>query len=120
MLPLIGFTQSPKEVLAELKRQNVKHPEIVLAQSIEETGWYKCKNCSMSKNNIFGLWNHKKQEYYQYDTWQLSIGGYKRGIQYKYDTSKYKDYYEFLEKIGYAGNPNYISNIKKLVERLNK
>ena len=66
----------------------------------------------MDKNNIFGLWNHKKQEYYKYDTWQLSIGGYKRGIQYKYDASKYKDYYEFLEKIGYASNPNYIPNIK--------
>tara|TARA_R110000751_G_scaffold52165_2_gene113857 strand:- start:247 stop:642 length:396 start_codon:yes stop_codon:yes gene_type:complete len=120
LIPLLVNSQTPEGVLAELKKQNVKHPEIVLAQSIEETGWYKCKNCSMSKNNIFGLWNHKKQEYYQYDTWQLSIGGYKRGIQHKYDTSKYKDYYEFLEKIGYAGNPNYISNIKKLVERLNK
>ena len=120
LIPLLVNSQTPETVLAELKKQNVKHPEIVLAQSIEETGWYKCKNCSMSKNNIFGLWNSRKQEYYEYDTWQLSIGGYKRGIQYKYDTSKYKDYYEFLEKIGYASNPKYISNIKKLVEKLNK
>ena len=118
VLPLISFTQTPKEVLAELEKQNVKYPKIVLAQSIEETGWYKCKNCSMDKNNIFGLWNHKKQEYYKYDTWQLSIGGYKRGIQYKYDASKYKDYYEFLKKIGYASNPNYIPNIKQIIKKL--
>jgi len=118
LIPLLVSSQTPETVLTELKKQNVKHPEIVLAQSIEETGWYKCKNCSMSKNNIFGLWNHKKQEYYRYDTWQLSIGGYKRGIQYKYDASKYKDYYEFLKKIGYASNPNYISNIKKIIKKL--
>ena len=115
---ITSISQTPEEVLAELKKQNVKHPEIVLAQSIEETGWYKCTNCSMSKNNIFGLWNHKKQEYYKYDTWQSSIGGYKRGIQYKYDPLKYKDYYEFLKKIGYASNPKYISNIKQIVEKL--
>ena len=63
-------SQTPERVLAELKKQNVLFPKIVLAQSIEETGWYKCTNCSMDKNNIFGLWNHKKQEYYKYDTWQ--------------------------------------------------
>jgi flagellum-specific peptidoglycan hydrolase FlgJ len=120
LIPLLVNSQTPETVLTELKKQNVKHPEIVLAQSIEETGWYKCNDCSMSKNNIFGLWNSRKKEYYEYDTWQLSIGGYKRGIQYKYDASKYKDYYEFLEKIGYASNPKYISNIKKIIKKLNK
>ena len=111
-------SQTPETVLAELKKQNVLFPKIVLTQSIEETGWYKCTNCSMDKNNIFGLWNSRKKEYYKYDTWQESIGGYLRGIQYKYDSTRYKDYYEFLEAIGYAQNPLYISNIKKLVKKL--
>jgi len=59
-----AFGQTTDEVLKELKAQNVLYPEIVLAQSILETGWFKCKNCSLDNNNLFGLWNSKKQEYY--------------------------------------------------------
>lgn len=111
-------SQTPKTVYAELVKQKVKHPEIVLAQSILETGWYKCEGCSMDKNNIFGLWNSKKQEYYSYSTWQNSVGGYLRGIQYKYDPTRYKDYYEFLVAVGYATDPKYIYKVKKLTKRL--
>ena len=59
-IPLTLMGQTSKEVLAELKKQHILFPKIVLAQSILETGWYKCENCSMDQNNLFGLWNHKK------------------------------------------------------------
>ena len=108
--------QTVDEVYKELIAQNVKHPEIVLAQSILETGWYECTNCSMDVNNIFGLWNSKKKEYFPYNTWQESVGGYLRGIQYKYDESKYSDYYDFLIKVRYAEDPGYINKLKKLVK----
>ena len=115
---VIGTAQTTETVLAELKRQNVLYPEIVLAQSVLETGWYKCKNCSMDQNNLFGLWNHKKQEYYYYTNWKESVGGYKRGIQYKWNENDYKDYYDFLKKIGYATDPQYIIKLKKIVKKL--
>ena len=118
VLCLQAKSQTPKTVLAELEKQHVYSPKIVLAQSILETGWYKCKNCSMDKNNLFGLWNHKKQEYFKYSTWQESIGGYKRGIQYKFFRKDYKNYYEFLEAIGYAEDPQYINKLKKIVKKL--
>jgi len=118
LLPLCSIGQTSTEVLKELEKQHVWHPKIVLAQSILETGWYKCDHCSMDKNNLFGLWNHRKQEYYYYDTWQESIGGYKRGIQYKFFRKDYKSYYEFLEDIGYAEDPNYISKLKQIVKKL--
>ena len=111
-------SQTPKTVLAELEKQHVHYPKIVLAQSILETGWYECENCSMDNNNLFGLWNHKKQEYFKYNTWQESIGGYKRGIQYKFFRKDYKNYYEFLEAIGYAEDPQYIDKLKKIVKKL--
>ena len=111
-------SQTPKSVYAELVKQDVKHPEIVLAQSILETGWYKCDNCSLDKNNMFGLWNHKKQEYYYYSNWKSSIGGYKRGVQYKYFKKEYKDYYHFLNDMGYATDPQYTIKLKKIVKRL--
>ena len=118
LLPLCFTGQTQDEVLKELKKQNVLYPKIVLAQSILETGWYGCENCSMDKNNLFGLWNHKKQEYYYYTNWKESIGGYKRGIQYKYLRKDYKDYYHFLSEIGYATDPQYIIKLKQIVKKL--
>ena len=110
-----SFAQTPESVLKELKSKNVLFPEIVLAQSILETGWFKCNNCSMDVNNLFGLYNSKKKEYFPYTNWEESINGYKRGIQYKY-SKKYDDYYAFLDDINYASDPNYISKLKTIVK----
>ena len=113
-----AFAQSPESVLKELKSNNVLFPEIVLAQSILETGWFNCNNCSMDVNNLFGLYNSKKKEYFPYANWEESINGYKRGIQYKY-SEKYDDYYAFLDDINYAADPNYISKLKTIVKIIN-
>ena len=118
LIPLTLIGQTSKEVLAELEKQHILFPKIVLAQSILETGWYECENCSMDQNNLFGLWNHKKQEYYYYTNWKESIGGYKRGIQYKYLRKSYKNYYHFLSEIGYATDPQYIVKLKQIVKKL--
>ena len=116
ILPIVGYGQTTDQVYKELVKQNVLFPEIVLAQSILETGWYKCTDCSRDVNNIFGLWNSRKKEYFPYSKWEDSIGGQLRGIQSKYDENVYKDYYEFLEKLGYAEDPEYINKLKKLVK----
>jgi len=107
------FSQTIDEVYKELNDQGVKHPDIVLAQSILETGWYKCSPCSMDYNNIFGLWNSRKQEYYKFETWQKSVTGYLNKIQYKY---KEGDYFKFLTDLGYAEDPNYIYKVKKIMQ----
>tara|TARA_R110000803_G_scaffold37219_1_gene80193 strand:+ start:1413 stop:1811 length:399 start_codon:yes stop_codon:yes gene_type:complete len=111
-------SQTPKSVYDELVKQGVKYPKVVLAQSILETGWYECDNCSLDKHNIFGLWNSRKNEYFYYTNWKESIGGYKRGIQYKYFKKEYKDYYHFLNDMGYASDPQYTIKLKKIVNKL--
>ena len=111
-------SQTVKSVYAELVKQDVKHPKIVLAQSLLETGWYQCGGCSMDVNNLFGLYNSREKEYFPYDNWKESIGGYKRGIQYKYFKKEYKDYYQFLDDIGYASDPQYTIKLKQLVKKL--
>ena len=103
-----------ENLLDELEKRKVQQVTILASQAILETGWFECTDCSLDKNNLFGLWNHRKKEYFCYETWQESIEGYKRGIQYKYDPSKYKDYYEFLEELGYATDPEYINKLKKI------
>lgn len=116
MFPILTIGQTSDEVYKELISQEVKCPEIVLAQSILETGWYECTNCSMDVNNIFGLWDSRNQRYFPYKRWEESIGGYLRGIQYKYNEKDYKDYYDFLSSLGYAEDPEYINKLKKLVK----
>jgi flagellum-specific peptidoglycan hydrolase FlgJ len=108
--------QTPDSVYQELLNQNIQHPKIVLAQAILETGWFSCNDCSLTDNNLFGLYDSRCKEYFYYDNWKESIGGYKRGIQYKYDPSKHKDYYEFLKDVGYASDPLYINKVKEIVK----
>jgi len=106
-----------KNLLEELKKHNVKHPEIVLRQSIMESGWFKCTSCSMRYNNPFGFrypsWVDKDNPlgYLKFDTWQDAVKYYK-----KWQKKRYKggDYYEFLKNIGYAQDPNYIKKLKSI------
>ena len=67
LLPLPFLSQTTKEVLTELEKQEVWYPEVVLAQAILETGWVGCEKCSLDKNNLFGLWDSRNQKYFEYD-----------------------------------------------------
>lgn len=96
-------------VLKELERQNVPHAKIVLAQSKLETGGYTSKVCK-THNNIFGI--RKNNKYKRYDNYLDCIADYKKHISSKY---KGGDYYVFLEKLGYAEDPEYTKKLKNIV-----
>ena len=91
----------------------LKYSEIVVAQSILETGHYNSNNC-IKHNNLFGLYNSKSEQYYKFDKWWKSVIAYRDMIQYRY---KDGDYYEWLQKIGYAEDPQYIAKVKEIVKR---
>lgn len=95
-----------KELLIE---EGVKFPDIVLRQAIQETGWFKCKKCSLGENNIFGFYYKKK--YIAYDNWQDCVRYYKRWQDRHY---KGGDYYAFLKKVGFATDPSYAKKLKAL------
>lgn len=110
------FSKSPQEGLMEaLKYYGVKHPQIVYAQAILETGNFTSNLC-VKNNNLFGLYDSKNKKYYSYNYWWESIEAYKKLIQRKYNNSKY--YYMFLEDIKYAGDKDYINKVKKIAEEL--
>ena len=98
-----------KNVLKELKNQGIPHAEIVLAQSKLETGSYTSKICK-THNNIFGL--RKGNSYRKYNSYVACISDYKKLISSKY---KGGNYYDFLEKLGYAEDPSYTKKLKNLV-----
>lgn len=104
---------TPAAVLEACKYYEIQYPEIVTSQSILETGHYKSKVC-LQYNNLFGLYNSRKRDYYSFDHWTESVKAYYDLVQYPY---KEGDYYAWLYKIGYAEDPNYIAKVKSVQKR---
>lgn len=88
----------------------LKHIDIVIAQAILETGYFRSNICK-TKNNLFGLYNSSKNEYFSFNHWSESVEAYKTMVQYKY---KEGDYYHWLDSIGYATDTHYINKLKTL------
>lgn len=109
------YNKPPQDGLWEaLLFYDVKHPEIVYAQAILETGYFKSK-VHTRNNNLFGLYNSEKKEYHKFNHWTESIVKYKEWIQHRYKPPN--NYYEFLQRIGYAKDPNYITKLKQIVKK---
>ena len=114
--PVNFLAKSPKEGLLEaLHYYNVKYPEIVYAQAILETANFTSNLC-VKDNNLFGLYNSKNKEFYQFGHWVNSIIAYIEYIQYKYNPQE--NYYDFLLRIGYAEDPEYINKVKNIVNNI--
>lgn len=92
---------------AEIMRNGIRHPKIVLAQAILETGWFTSPVCR-NKHNLFGLTNPRTGKYFEFDHWTESVRAYYTKVQYRY---KGGNYLLWLRDIGYAENPNYIREV---------
>ena len=99
-----------QNLYAEMLKQKIKNPKVVLRQAILETGWFKSYSCR-ERNNLFGFWYKKK--YIQFESWKASVKYYKnwQDRHYKDDT---QDYYTFLVERGYAEDPSYIKKLKSI------
>lgn len=104
-------------ILEALEYHNILYPEIVYAQAILETGYFKSTGC-IEHNNLFGLYNSKTNQYHKFNHWEESIIAYKNWIQYRYKPPE--DYYVFLQRINYATDPTYISKVKQIVNKNGK
>lgn len=106
------FALNKENVYRELLIQKVDFPEIVLAQAMLETGNFKSYGC-LTRNNLFGL-RKKDGNYMSFEHWTFSVAAYKMYIQ-KYSHPP-NDYYQYLQDLGYAEDPNYITKLKQIVE----
>ena len=100
--------------MAEIRRNNIKYPKVVLAQAILETGWFKSSVCR-NKHNLFGLTNPRTGTYYEFNHWTESVRAYYTKVQYKYSGG---NYLLWLKKIGYAEDPGYIRAVIKVLKQL--
>lgn len=94
-----------------LKYYNVEEPSIVLAQAKLESANYKSK-LYKEKNNLFGLYNSKSQQYFTFEHWTDCIIAYKNMIQRR--RKEGEDYYKFLQRIRYARDKEYIDKLKEI------
>ena len=99
--------QTIEQVKAEIHRQGLPHPHIVLAQARLETGNFKSQRCKRDKN-LFGIKHNGR--YAKYARWQDSVTDYRKSISARY---KGGDYYAFLKRIGYASDKQYVTKLKK-------
>ena len=101
-------------LLAEIKKNNIKYPKIVLAQAILETGWFKSSVCR-NKHNLFGLTNPRTGKYYEFNNWTESVKAYYTLVQHRY---KGGNYLLWLDKIGYAEDKTYVRALIKVLKQL--
>lgn len=103
-----------ENLMAVLRQYDVKFPQIVAAQALLETGYFTSRVC-LENNNLFGLRRPSNGSYYTFNSWEESVKAYKDYVQYKY---KGGNYYEFLNRIGYAEDGSYISKVMSLERSL--
>lgn len=101
-------------LIAEIKKNIIKYPKIVLAQAILETGWFKSSVCR-NKHNLFGLTNPRTKDYYEFNHWTESVKAYYTKVQYRY---KGGNYLLWLRDIGYAEDKGYIRAIIRVMRNL--
>lgn len=96
-----------------LEMYGIYEPHIVIAQAVLETGWYKSELC-VKHGNLFGIYDSKNGCYKHYGHWMESVKDYRNLVQSKYNGG---DYFEFLDRIGYASDPDYIKKVKTISEQ---
>lgn len=109
-----------KNVLIELKKNNVYFPEIVLKQALLETNDFKSKICD-ENNNIFGIRHYpnsdttyaiaKNRGFLCFKNWTDCVKEYKR-LQKRNFKDEY--YYSFLNNSNYAEKDIYVNILKKM------
>ena len=98
---------------AEIIRNGIRHPKIVLAQAILETGWFTSPICR-NKHNLFGLTNPRTGKYFEFSHWTESVRAYYTKVQYRY---KGGNYLLWLRNIGYAEDPRYVRSLSRILEQ---
>jgi hypothetical protein len=98
-----------------IKAAGIRHPEIVMGQAIQETGWLNCKKCCYKFNNLFGF-ILKGNKCKKFSSQAECIAYYKTWQDKRYDKWRKKypkeDYYHFLKYVRYATGDKYTAEVK--------
>lgn len=120
-------TFSRDELIIMLKNLNIKHPHIVLAQSILETGNFK-STIFKQNNNLFGMKEARQRvktakgtqlNHAYYDNWKESVYDYAfYQCRYLGRITDEEEYYKALDA-SYAEADHYSQALKRIVKKQN-
>lgn len=127
-ITLLAFTQQgfaqqsnkPKlqAMYDAIKEAGILHPDFVMAQCIQETGWLSCKNCCLRYHNLFGFYI-KGNKCKKFSSDEECIEYYKKWQEKRYSKWRKKypkeDYYHFLKYVKYATGDKYTGELKPKV-----
>lgn len=106
-----------------IKEAGILHPDFVMAQCIQETGWLACKNCCLRYHNLFGFYV-KGNKCKKFKSDEDCIDYYKEWQKKRYSKWRKKhpqeDYYHFLKSVGYATGEKYTRELKPKVAWVQK
>lgn len=118
------FTEN--KFVDELKRLNVKFPEIVMAQSILETGNFTSK-IFKENHNLFGMKqatvrintaNGTQYGHAYYDNWYQSIYDYAfYQCRYLSDIHNEDEYFSYLSKVYAEAGDGYVIALKNVISK---
>lgn len=116
---------SQEALVALLKDLNVKHPHIVLAQAILETGTFN-SDVFRQNHNLFGMKQAKIRVctakgtnlgHAYYDNWVESVYDYALyQSSYLRDLKSEDSYFNYLGS-NYAEDPNYVKSLKRVIRK---
>lgn len=109
-----GHALTVKNLYQALDRYGILHKDVVLAQALLETGYFTSRVCR-ENNNLFGLRRPSDGSYYSFARWEDSVRAYRDYVQYKYQGG---DYYDFLTRIGYAEDREYVTKVRNIARTL--
>jgi hypothetical protein len=106
-----------------IKAAGIRHPDFVMAQSMQETGNLSCKKCCLRYNNLFGFYV-KGNKCKKFSSEDECIQYYKTWQDKRYDKWRKKnpkaDYCHFLKSVGYATGDKYTKELKPKVAWVQK
>jgi uncharacterized FlgJ-related protein len=121
---------SEKNLGQELKNQGVMYPDVAMAQSMLETGYFK-SGIFLDNNNLFGMKHPRQRQtlskgpnrgHASFDNWQDSVKDYKMWQDYNKLSNLSKDQYVAKLNRIYCippscGSNNYAKKVKSLLSR---
>lgn len=112
-----------QEMYDAIKAAGIRHPEFVMAQCIQETGWLNCKKCCLRYHNLFGFYI-KGNKCKKFESDEACIEYYKKWQDKRYAGWRKKypkaDYYHFLKYVHYATGDKYTNELKPKVAWVKK
>lgn len=122
----LSMVKKRKAIYDEILKHNIKHPDIVFAQAMLESGNFN-SYIFRTNNNLFGMKYPERREttakgvnkgYAEYEKWEDSIKDYslyQQAILKNGDISE-DAYLDFLSR-RYAEHPEYIRLLRKIIRK---